>query len=49
MRLKVAVLKAKHTVGAEPMKSTPAEFNAFLKNEIAKWAKVIRTANVRAN
>lgn len=36
-------------VGAEPMKSTPAEFNTFLKNEIAKWAKVIRTANVRAN
>ncbi len=36
-------------VGAEPIKSTPAEFNTFLKNEIAKWAKVIRTANVRAN
>jgi tripartite-type tricarboxylate transporter receptor subunit TctC len=36
-------------IGAEPMKSTPAEFGAFLKKEIAKWAKVIRTANVRAN
>ena len=36
-------------IGAEPMKSTPAEFNAFLKNEIAKWAKVIRSAGVRAN
>ena len=36
-------------IGAEPMKSTPAEFNAFLKNEFAKWAKVIRTAGVRAN
>ena len=36
-------------IGAEPMKSTPAEFGAFLKKEIAKWAKVIRAANVRAN
>ncbi len=36
-------------IGAEPMKSTPAEFNAFLKNEFAKWAKVIRTAGMRAN
>ena len=36
-------------IGAEPMKSTPAEFGAFLKKEIAKWAGVIRTANVRAN
>ena len=36
-------------IGAEPMKSTPAEFNAFLKNEFTKWAKVIRTAGVRAN
>jgi tripartite-type tricarboxylate transporter receptor subunit TctC len=31
------------------MKSTPAEFNTFLKNEFAKWAKVIRSAGVRAN
>ena len=36
-------------IGAEPMKSTPAEFGTFLKKEIAKWAKVIRAANVRAN
>jgi tripartite-type tricarboxylate transporter receptor subunit TctC len=36
-------------IGAEPMKSTPAEFGAFLRKEIAKWAGVIRTANVRAN
>ena len=36
-------------IGAEPMKSTPADFGTFLKKEIAKWAKVIRTANVRAN
>ena len=36
-------------IGAEPVKSTPMEFGAFLKKEIAKWAGVIRTANVRAN
>ena len=36
-------------IGAEPVKSTPAEFGTFLKKEIAKWAGVIRTANVRAN
>lgn len=36
-------------IGAEPMKSTPAEFNVFLKHEMAKWAKVIRSAGVRGN
>jgi len=36
-------------IGAEPMKSTPAEFGSFVKKEIAKWAKVIRSANIRAN
>ncbi len=36
-------------LGAEPVKSTPAEFGAFLKNEMAKWAKVIRSAGVHAN
>ena len=27
--------------------STPEEFGAFLKSEIDKWARVIKTANVR--
>ena len=36
-------------LGAEPATSTPAEFGAFLKNEMAKWAKVVRLAGVRAN
>ena len=35
--------------GAEPVPTTPAEFAAFQKNEIAKWAKVIRDAHIVAN
>jgi tripartite-type tricarboxylate transporter receptor subunit TctC len=35
--------------GAEPVGSTPEEFSVFLKAEIAKWARIIKTANVRAD
>jgi tripartite-type tricarboxylate transporter receptor subunit TctC len=31
----------------EPVGNTPQEFGAFLKSEHAKWAKVIKAANVR--
>jgi tripartite-type tricarboxylate transporter receptor subunit TctC len=34
-------------VGFDAVGSTPAEFDARIKLEIAKWAKVIRDANVR--
>jgi tripartite-type tricarboxylate transporter receptor subunit TctC len=34
------------TLGAEPVGSTPEQFAAHIKSEIAKWAKVIREANV---
>ena len=33
--------------GAEPVGSTPAEFEAFYKAEIAKWAQVVTSANVK--
>jgi len=33
--------------GIEPVGSTSAEFTQFLKKEVAKWAKVIKDANVR--
>lgn len=33
-------------LGAEPVGSTPEEFAALIKSEIAKWAKVIKDANV---
>ena len=34
-------------LGIEPVGNTPAEFTQFLKDEVAKWAKVIKTANVK--
>jgi tripartite-type tricarboxylate transporter receptor subunit TctC len=32
--------------GAEPVANTPAEMAAFVKEEMARWQKVIQTANV---
>jgi tripartite-type tricarboxylate transporter receptor subunit TctC len=32
--------------GFEPQTSTPDEFTAYMKSEIAKWAKVIRESNI---
>lgn len=34
-------------LGIDPVGNTPAEFTQFLKNEVAKWAKVIKDANVK--
>ncbi len=34
--------------GFEPIGGTPAEFSAYIKSEIAKWAKVIKDANIPA-
>ena len=33
-------------LGAEPVGSTPREAAAFLKNEIARWAKVSKEARI---
>jgi len=33
--------------GFEPVGSTPAEFGAYIKAEIAKWAKVIKAAGIK--
>lgn len=35
--------------GAEAVPTTPEEFDAFLKREIAKWGKVIKEAGLKAN
>ncbi|HEX2825255.1 MAG TPA: tripartite tricarboxylate transporter substrate binding protein [Burkholderiales bacterium] len=35
--------------GAEPVGSTPHAFSAYMKAEIAKWAKVIKSAGIQAN
>jgi tripartite-type tricarboxylate transporter receptor subunit TctC len=34
-------------VGAEPLESTPEEFTALQRHDSAKWAQVIRTANLQ--
>lgn len=36
-------------LGIDPAGTTPEEFTAFLKNEIEKWGKVIRAANVKVD
>ena len=35
--------------GVEPDSNTPEEFRALLTSEIAKWAKVVRAAGLKAN
>ena len=35
--------------GAEAAPGTPDQFGAFLKAEIAKWAKVVKDANIKAD
>ena len=34
-------------MGADVIVSTPEEFTAQIKNETAKWTKVIRASNIR--
>jgi tripartite-type tricarboxylate transporter receptor subunit TctC len=36
------------TLGVEPMPKMPAEMQKFIADEDAKWGKVIRTANIKA-
>jgi tripartite-type tricarboxylate transporter receptor subunit TctC len=36
------------TIGIEPVGNAPEEAGKFLDDEIAKWAKVIATAGVKA-
>jgi tripartite-type tricarboxylate transporter receptor subunit TctC len=46
--LKVADVREKlEALGGEIVGSTPSEFSAYLKSEIAKWDKVAKTANIR--
>jgi tripartite-type tricarboxylate transporter receptor subunit TctC len=42
-----AVRERLAALGFEPIASTPAEFAARIQAEIAKWAKVIRDANIK--
>ena len=36
-------------LGAEPVGSTPEEFDALIKSEIAKWGKVVKEAGLKAD
>jgi tripartite-type tricarboxylate transporter receptor subunit TctC len=36
-------------LGVEAVSSTPAEFAAFIKNEMAKYEKLIKEANIKVN
>ncbi len=35
--------------GSDPVGSTPAEFSTFIRDEITKWAKVIKMSGAKAN
>jgi tripartite-type tricarboxylate transporter receptor subunit TctC len=35
-------------LGAEPVGNTPEQYSAFIQSEIAKWAKVIKAAGIKA-
>jgi len=42
------VVERLHAQGAEPMRGTPEAFAAFMREESAKWAPVVRQANIKA-
>src|SRR5689334_19775459 len=42
------VVERLHAQGAQPMRGTPDAFASFMRTEMAKWAPVVRQANVKA-
>ena len=34
--------------GAVPLTMSPAEFDAYLRKDIEKWAQVVKSANIKA-
>jgi tripartite-type tricarboxylate transporter receptor subunit TctC len=43
------VKKAWNEQGAEPLTMTPAEFEKYLNDDIAKWAKVVKVSGAKAD
>jgi tripartite-type tricarboxylate transporter receptor subunit TctC len=43
------VMERLHAQGAEPMAGAPEAFAAFMRTEMAKWAPVVKQANVKAD
>jgi tripartite-type tricarboxylate transporter receptor subunit TctC len=37
------------SLGAEPAHTTPAEFAAFMKSELAKWSRVVKESGATAD
>jgi tripartite-type tricarboxylate transporter receptor subunit TctC len=42
-------MAARSALGYEPSPSTPEEFRAYVRSEIAKWTKVIKQAGAKGN
>ncbi len=38
-----------YSFGAEPIDNTPEQFTAYIKSEMMKWAKVVKSAGLRAD
>jgi tripartite-type tricarboxylate transporter receptor subunit TctC len=36
------------TEGSDPVGNSPEQFTAFLREETARWSKIIRFANIQA-
>ena len=43
-----AMAESLNSQGLEAAGGTPEKFGAFIKSEIAKYAKVVKAANIRA-
>ena len=37
------------TLGIEPVGNTPAEFGEEMKADLARWAEVVKAANIRVD
>ena len=42
-----AVIKRLEDEGSQPLGGTPADFEAYMKSETAKWAEVVKAANIK--
>ncbi len=42
-----AVLEKLATIGALPVGGTPAEFDAFIRNDIARWQRVVKARGIK--
>jgi len=36
-------------LGAEPNRMTPADYTALVRGDIARWGRIVREANIRAD